>query len=135
MRVSKKYRLELHWDRVDYNRNDLASLTGAYFTGPVLEDAEEVKENDELTLDMTSQHLVFIDDYYHAFLRWKGVEYRDGKIFLGDATIKGKHINSIEVLRDNDWILIDCSEHEEKKHPFHLVYWAEVCKVSGEVKY
>jgi hypothetical protein len=135
MRVSKKYRLELHWTSIEYNRSNVATLKGAYFTGPVLKEAAQVQENDQLTLDMTQQHLVFVPEYYQAVLKWKGVEYKDACVFLKDATIKGKHINSIETLQDRDWLLIDCLDHEEKRHPFHLVYWAEVKKEDGGNKY
>ena len=135
MQVLQKYRLELHWQSVERNKEDVAVLKGAYFCGPVLEDAEKLREEDELTLDMTMQHKVFIPDYYQAVLRWKGVSYGRGKIFLKEAWIRGKYVNSIEVLENTDWLLIDCMEHEEKRHPFNLVYWAEVCKQGGESKY
>jgi len=135
MRVMTKYRLELHWNKVDYPADDVASLKKAYFMGPVLKDAAPISPNDQLMLDMTYQHQIFIPEYYQALLQWKGVEYRDGKVFLKSATLKGKHLNSLEPLDNTDFILIDCKEHEEAKHPFHLVYWAEVYKESKEVKY
>jgi len=135
MRVVTKYRLELHWDSVEHNENELAVLRGAYFSGPVLVEAEQLREEDSLILDMTSQHMLFIPDYYQSTLNWKGVEYKGNKIFLKEAWVKGKYVNSIEPLRDTDWILIDCREHEESKHPFNLVYWAEVCKEDKEKKF
>ena len=135
MKVLRKYRLELHWDSVDYNREDVAVLRGAYFTGPVLKNAAQINQEDELILDMTQQHLVFVPDYYQATLKWKGVEYRNNKVFLKEAYIKGKYVNSLEKLENDDWILIDCKDHEEKKHPFLLVYWAEVHKKERERKY
>lgn len=135
MRVINKYRLELRWDSVEYNRDNVATLAGAYFTGPVLKEAAQIRENDQLTLDMTSQHSIFIPDYYQAVLQWKEVEYKQGKVFLKGATVKGKYVNSLDTLKASDWILIDCFEHEEKKHPFHLVYWAEVRKVDGDEKF
>lgn len=135
MDVIEKYRLELHWETVEYNSDEVAVLKGAYFRGPVLQDAAKLRENDELILDMTTQHLVFIPDYYQATLNWKGVQYQGNQIFLKEAWIRGKHINSVETLSDTDWLLIDCREHEEVKHPFHLVYWAEVRKAEGKEKY
>ena len=131
----KRYRLELRWNSVEYNTEDIAVLKGAYFCGPVFDDAEKLRDEDELILDMTTQHQIFIPDYYQATLHWKGVEYKADKVLLKDARIRGKYINSLEPLVNTDWILIDCKYHEEKKHPFHLVYWAEVCKRSGEIKY
>ena len=134
MRVSNKYRLELHWDKVGYDKEE-ALPQGAYFSGPVIKEAARIQPNDELILDMTSQHIVFIPDYYQAVLKWKGVDYKQDRVFLKDVTIRGKHVNSIETLKDNDWLLIDCSQHEEEKHPFNLVYWAEVRKETGEGKF
>lgn len=134
-RVLNKYRLELRWESVSYNDEEVASLQGAYFTGPVLKETARINENDQLTLDMTLQHRIFIPEYYQATLKWKGVEYKGDKVFLKGATIKGKYVNSIETLRNSDWLLIDCADHEEKKHPFHLVYWAEVRKIDGEEKF
>lgn len=135
MDVIEKYRLELHWDAVEYNSDEVAVLRGAYFSGPVLKEAAKLRENDELILDMTTQHLVFIPDYYQATLNWKGIQYWGNQIFLKEAWIRGKHINSVEALADKDWLLIDCREHEEAKHPYHLVYWAEVRKAEGKEKY
>jgi hypothetical protein len=135
MRVINKYRLELRWQKVEYNQDNEASLVEAYFTGPVLKEAAKIRENDQLTLDMTSQHSIFIPDYYQSVLMWKSVEYVPGKVLLKGATLKGKYVNSIDTLKNTDWILIDCFEHEEKKHPFHLVYWAEVRKSDGAEKF
>lgn len=135
MRVMQKYRLELHWDSVEYSRDNVAVLKDAYFSGPVLKEAAKLREEDQLTLDMTPQHKIFVLDYYQAVLNWKGVVYKDNKIFFKEAWIKGKYINSIETLKSKDWILIDCREHEEKKHAFHLVYWAEIHKADQEKKF
>jgi len=154
MDVLNKYRLELHWDSVSYNRDDVAVLKGAYFSGPVLKDAVALQEEDQLTLDMTKQHWIFppMKDFYQVVLNWKGVVYRDDKIFLKEAFLKGKYINSLEKLENQDWILIDCKEHDtakmagrrgrrlapgvyETKYNHSLVYWAEVHKPSKETKY
>lgn len=154
MKILNKYRLELHWDSVSYNRDDVAVLKGAYFSGPVLKDAEKLRDEDVLTLDMTDQHLVFpaVADFYQAVLNWKGIEYKGAKIFLKEAHIKGRYVNSIETLRNNDWILIDCKDHDLKKmvgkrgkklapgvyqtiYNHSLVYWAKVMKAEGEAKF
>ncbi len=154
MRVLDKYRLELRWDLVSYNRDNVAVLKGAYFSGSVLKDATQLQEEDSLILDMTQQHLIFppMDSFYQAVLTWKGVDYRGDKIFLKEAYVKGKYINSIETLKDKDWIVIDCKEHDTKKmlgkrgkklapgvyqtlYKHSLVYWAEVMKTEGGNKY
>lgn len=154
MDVLAKYRLELHWDSVSYNRDDVAVLKGAYFSGSVLKDAVQLREDDQLTLDMTQQHLIFppMKDFYQTVLTWKGVVYKGDKIFLKEAYLKGKYINSLEKLENQDWILIDCKEHDTKrmegrrgkriapgvyqtKYNHSLVYWAEVRKATKETKY
>jgi len=137
MDVLKKYRLELHWDSVEYPQDDKAVLKGAYFTGPVLSDAAQINDDDQLMLDMTKQHVILaaMDDYYQAVLKWKGVNYRDDKVFLKEVWVQGKYVNVLERLENDDWILIDCKEHEESKHPYLLVYWSEVHKKEGERKY
>jgi hypothetical protein len=137
MDVLTKYRLELHWDSVEYSEDDVATLKGAYFTGPVLSDAAQINDPDQLILDMTKQHVILaaMEDYYQAVLTWKGVEYKEDKVFFKEARIRGKYINALEKLENDDWILIDCREHEEKNHPFLLVYWAEIYKKEKERKY
>lgn len=134
MKVLDKHRLELRWQRVWY-KGEVAILDGAYFCGPVLKDTERLRENDNLTLDMTDQHLIMVPDFYQAKLSWKQVVYKDNKIFLPGVTIKGKYVNSLERLTANDWILIDCKNHDDKNHPYHLVYYAKVMKKEGECKY
>ncbi len=152
--ILTKYRLELHWESVSYNRDDVAVLKGAYFSGPVLEDVLQLQEEDVLTLDMTRQHLIFtsVEDFYQAVLNWKGVENKEDKIFLKEAYVRGKYINSIETLENKDWILIDCKEHDTAKmmgrrgkrlargvyqttYKHALVYWAQVMKAEGGQKY
>lgn len=135
MRVAGRYHLELRWDTVEYNRDDVAVLKGAYFCGPVFKDAAKIEDVDDLVMDMTEQHSIFIPDYYQAVLSWKGVEYNRDRVSLKEAWIKGKYVNSIETLEDTDWILIDCRQHDAKKHPFHLVYFSEVCKENKEKKF
>jgi len=152
LRVIDKYRLELHWRFVEYNEDDVAVLKGAYFCGPVLKDAEKLRDKDKLIVDMTSQHQIFIPDYYQAVLEWEGVQYKGDRIFLKEALLQGKHVNAVETLQNNDWLLIDCKDHDVKNyqgrkgkkvaagayqtnytHP--LVYWAEVRKAEGEEKF
>ncbi len=154
MGILNKYRLELHWTSVSYNRDDVAVLQKAYFSGPALKDAEQLREEDNLILDMTEQHLIFppMDDFYQAILDWKGVEYKGDKIFLKEAFIKGKYVNSIETLEDKDWIVIDCKEHDTKRmagrrgkkvapgayqtvYKHALTYRSKVMKVEGGTKY
>jgi len=135
MQVLEKYRLELHWASVIYNSDAVAVLKGAYFEGPVLVEAERLVEEDSLVLDMTSQHALLIPNYYQATLQWKGLDYKDDRIYLKEAYIEGMYVNSIDVLKPTEYILIDCKEHELATHIYHLVYWAEVRKDNKESKF
>lgn len=154
MKVLPKYCLELHWKDVEYFQEDVATLTGAYFTGPVLKQAAQINGEDYLLLDMTSQHLLFppMADFYQAYLTWKGVEYKEDKVYLQEAWLKGKYVNSLEKLDKEDWILIDCKGHDtedynprkgkrlapglyQQKYNHLLVYWAEVHKKDRGAKY
>ena len=152
--VLDKYRLELHWASVSYQAEDVAVLKGAYFSGPVLKDAEQLRDEDNLILDMTQQHLIFppMEGFYQAVLSWKGVQYEGDKIFLKEAHIKGKYVNSLETLENKDWVRIDCTAYDTAKmmgkrgkrlargvyttkYDHALVYWAEVMKAEGKEKY
>ena len=135
MYVIDKYRLELRWGKVEYNREDVAVLKQAYFIGPVLLDSAQLLYEDSLVIDMTSQHSLLVEDYYHATLSWKGVQYKRDRIVLTEAWIKGKYVNSIETLENTDWILINCTQHDQKKHPYNLVYFSQVCKEDKERKF
>ena len=135
--VLQKYRLELHWSSVEYPTEDVAVLKGAYFTGPVIKDAARLRDEDQLTLDMTAQHAIFtpMSDYYHGILSWKGVSYKEDRIFLNETFIRGKYVNALETLEDHNWILIDCTQHEEAQHAFQLVYWAKVMLENDQEKF
>jgi hypothetical protein len=137
LKVLKKYRLELHWDSVSYDTDEVASLKGAYFTGPVLKEAARINDEDQLIMDMTKQHAILpaMEDYYQALLKWRGVEYKEDCVYLKEASMQGKYVNSLERLENDDWILIDCREHESEKHPYLLVYWSEVHTKDQGAKY
>jgi len=154
MKVLPKYRLELRWKDVEYKTDDVAHLKGAFFTGPVLKHAAQINPEDHLLLDLTKQHVIFppMADYYHAFLDWKGVEYKENKVYLKEAWVRGKYVNTLEKLSKDDWILIDCKGHDTEdyapkkgkrvapgvhmqKYNHLLVYYAEVQKKEEERKY
>jgi hypothetical protein len=43
--LSDRYRLEIHWKSLSYERDGLCKFDGAYFSGPALQDA--LRLNDE----------------------------------------------------------------------------------------
>ena len=126
---SDKYRLELHWDGIEYHDQETAKLKGALFSGPALKIAQKINPEDQIKMDLTPQHLVVLDSYYIVTLEWKGVEYTaDGKARLIGAIIRNPELKTLHKLNGQDYIIIDTRKHEEKTHAFHLVYDSEVVR-------
>lgn len=154
MKVLSKYRLELHWDSIDYSQEGIASLKGSYFTGPVLKQAAQLNDQDQLLLDMSQQHVIFppVTDYYQATLHWKGIAYQEDRVILKNAWITGKYVAKVEKFNDQDWLLIDCKGHDTedykpkkgkrvapglytKVYKHQVVYYAEIQRKEGGEKY
>lgn len=131
--VSERYRLELHWSKVVYEQEGIAKLSGSYFCGPVLSEVEELNQEDKMPLDFANQYIVFVPQYYIATLSWKGVRQTPEKIYLSKVLLKNMYLNSVPQLNDNDYILIDTTNHADDKHHFHLVYPAYLLKSTGEL--
>jgi hypothetical protein len=124
-----KYRLELHWDKVEYHNDSSATLKGAYFSGPVLSSAQKINGADSINVDLTPQHIIVMDSYYIVKLAWSSVEYLpDGRVLLGKAVITNDQLKTLHKLEDQDFIIIDTEKHEEKTHAFHLVYDSQVVR-------
>jgi hypothetical protein len=125
----EKYRLELHWKKLRYLNDETAVLEGACFRGPVLQDAVQLEAPDFIDLDLTPQMLSLLDSYYIVRLSWQGVRYEaDGSILLTEAVISNTYLKTIHKLSDDDFILINTEKHEEKTHPYHLVYESQVMR-------
>jgi len=132
MRVLDSYRLELHWESVDKNKDDSCNLTGAYFSGPVLAEAERINTKDSIRIDLTPQYSKILTHHYFVDLFWGNVEYKDGIVILQDVVLKGYLVNIISNLKHGDYILIDTSKHDGDKHLYNLVYRGAVMNKSGE---
>jgi hypothetical protein len=134
MRLGEKYRLELRWKGVKYEQEGICKLDGAYFTGPALSDAEEVQSNDEIMLDFYSQYIILVKGVYVAKLSWGEVKYNPDKtISLKDANIThNSELNRVPKLRDDDYLVIDTSNHEMAIHRFHLTYKTYVVNSAGK---
>ncbi len=129
----EKYRLELHWDSIEYRGNGVANLKGAYFSGPALSLAQQIQAPDTISLDLTPQHLIVLDSYYIVKLVWKGVQYKDeGKVHLTGAQFSNRELKSLHKLENDDYIVIDTEKHEEKTHAYHLVYDSQVLRKDRE---
>ena len=123
MRLGRdRYRLELHWSDVIYEREGVAKLSGAYFSGPALKISQKLNDKDEINIDMTNQYVIFVPNFYIAKLKWDGIEYTATSVKLKTAIIENKFVNSIPQLKKNDYFVIDTFKHEEQTHAFHLNY-------------
>ena len=131
--ISEKFRLEIYWKRVTYERAGIAKLIGCYFTGPVIKDVEELNQEDTMLLDFGNQYRVFVANYYVAKLHWLGVRHSPNKIFIDNVTLENKYLNSVPKLNNDDYILIDTKDHEDDKHQYHLSYPAYLINSDGNI--
>ena len=128
----EKYRLELHWDSVEYHSDSVANLVGARFTGPVLRNALKLEAPDSIELDFTSQLLVLVDSFYIVTLLWEKCEYSaDGSIKLIGATLSNGLLKKLHKFDTGDYVVINTEKHEEATHAFHLVYESSVVRGDG----
>ena len=130
--ISEKYRLELHWSKVKYNRDQIATLDGCYFSGPVLREVWQLNQKDYIDLDFAGQYIIFVDSYYVARLSWNSVNHTPDKIFLGKVALKNLNLNSVPKLNNNDYIVIDTQDHEDYKHKFNMVYPSYLIRDDGQ---
>lgn len=131
--LSERYRLELHWEKVKYKQDDICELIGAYFSGPVLSNAEKIQNNDSIKLDFFKQYLIFVKDVYVGELSWTEVVYSGKIVILKDAKIThDSESNKIPKLNDTDYLVIDTANHEMAVHAFNLVYITYVLNKEGE---
>ena len=122
--LSNRYTLELHWEKALYEQDGICKLYKAYFSGPVLLEAERIKDNDNIALDFYHQYLILVENVYVAKLFWGEVIYdKENKVWLRDAFIRHDlELNRVPKLKDNDYLVIDTSNHTTEKHPFNFVY-------------
>jgi len=133
--ISEKYRLELHWKKVKYESEGVCNLEKACFSGPALSDAEEVLPNDEILLDFYSQYIILVKNVYVGRLSWGAVKYnKNNTISLMDAKIThASELNKVPKLKNNDYLVIDTSNHEMAVHMFNLTYKTYVVNKGGEL--
>lgn len=129
--LSERYRLELHWSKVFYDTEGICKLSNAKFSGPALNEALKLNDNDFILLDFFKQYFLVVSGVYVAKLSWGMVTYNsDGTISLGDAMIThDTQLNKAPKLLDTDYLVIDTSDHEVEKHAFSTVYRTYVVNV------
>lgn len=133
--LGERYRLEVRWKEVKYERSGICKLVDAYFSGPVLKEAEKINDNDSIMLDFYNQYVIFVKNVYVGKLSWKAVIYSgDGTITITDAQIThDTELNRVPQLKDDDYLVIDTSNHEIEVHAFNLLYTTYVVNAAGEL--
>ncbi len=133
MLLGEKYRLELHWDTVIYERDGVCKLNNASFSGPVLSISNVINPNDNIMVDFFNQYAILVNNVYVAKLSWKEVKYnKDSSVTLSDCFLThDTELNKVPKFRDNDYIVIDTKNHEEAIHAFNLVYISYVVNENG----
>ena len=122
--LSERFRLELHWKKVLRPKAGEMYLTEAYFSGPVLAQADKINDNDTIRLDFCSQFIVLTRAVYVGDLKWGEVVYnKNGTITLKNARIEyDADLKDIPNLETKDYLVIDTSGHENEKHLNNLLY-------------
>lgn len=128
---SEKYRLEIRWKKVTYLNDQSVKLEGCYLTGPVIKEVWQLQDEDYINLDFAKQFAIFLDRYYVATLRWKGVRHTPNQIFLDNVTFNHNDLSLVPKLTDADYIVIDTKDHENEKHMYNLFYKAYLLKKDG----
>ena len=132
--ISERFRLELHWKKCIHSKAGEMHFTDAYFSGPVLKQAEKMNDSDHITLDFSGQTMIIVKGVYTGTFVWNGVEYGDGKIFLKAAVmLYDKDLKNIPKLNDSDYLVIDTRDHENEKHNYNALYTTYVVNKGDEL--
>jgi hypothetical protein len=110
-------------------------LIGAYFSGPVLAQADRINNNDSIRLDFCSQFVILVRNVYVADLKWGEVVYnKNNTITLKDAIIVyDPDLEGIPNLEKKDYLVIDTSGHENQKHLYNFLYPTYVVNKNSEL--
>jgi len=133
--LSERYRLEIHWKKAVYEQDDMCKLEGCYFSGPALQMAAKINNNDNINIDFYKQYVVLVKNVYVARLNWGEVVYnKNNTVTLKNARIThNTEFNKVPKLKDTDYIVIDTKKHEAAIHHLHLVYESFVVNENGEL--
>ena len=131
--VSEKFRLEVHWKKVNYGKEGVSNIQGCYLSGPVLKEVDQLNEEDFIKLDFSNQYIIFVKNYYISELSWSGVKHTTEKIFLYNAKLENMNINVVPKLKNKDHIVIDTQNHEDEKHQYNMTYTSYLLKADGSL--
>lgn len=133
MLLGEQYKLIFRWDKVYYVGNNVCTFENAYFTGPVLKQAEKINEGEFIRLDFTKQYYIAVDNYYVLDLHWGIVSYTTDKVMLGQTKFMyNKEWKKAHILNNTDYIVIDTRGHEMEDHYKNLVYYSYVVDKEGQ---
>jgi hypothetical protein len=132
--LSEKYKLEIHWEKTNYENDGICNLENAYFSGPVLSIAEKIKPNDNINLDFYKQYIVLTKNVYVANLSWGDVINGDNKVVLKTAKIThDTELNRVPKLKNTDYLVVDTSGHENEGHAYNFVYPTYVINIDSNL--
>lgn len=123
--LAEMFRLEIRWQDVLYEQEGVCTFVNAYFTGPVLQIAQKLEEDDHMLLDFYSQYINLVKGTYVGKFSWKGINYSDDsdKVFLNYAVMThDTELNNVPKLNQNDYFVVDTSNHTLEEHGNNLVY-------------
>lgn len=120
-KIKEKYKLYLKWDKAVIQQDRLA-LVGANFSGPATKDMLKLVENDFILLDLTAQCFPVVGTFFIMKFSWGRVQYQLEKIDLFSACFHTLDIKKHLDLFDDDYMLIDTSNHEPLEHGKNLTY-------------
>lgn len=138
MLLGERFRLEVHWSKVLRPEAGIMSLMGAYFSGPALAEASQINSNDYIKLDFCCQLVILVQNVYVGDLKWGEVVYKYKKekpiVGLKDAVITyDLELKNIPNLKNDDYLVIDTSGHENEKHLYNLLYPTYVVNGDNEL--
>lgn len=131
--IAERYRLEVHWQQAIYNQEGEAELVGCCFGGPVIGEVQEMNQQDAIDIDFGKQYLIFVPKYYVANVSWSGVRHTSQRIYLDNVVVRHSNINAVPKFKDNDFIVIDTTNHEDEKHEHHLTYPSYLINKDGDL--
>ena len=135
MRLGEKFRLEIHWDKAVYEKEDMCKLEGCYFSGPALSIAQQIQPNEHINLDFCGQYSIITKNAYVAKFSWGEVIYNSNNtITLKDATMShDSDFHRVPKLNNNDYIVVDTENHQFEIHHLNLVYKSYVINAENDL--
>lgn len=133
--ISEQFKLEIHWENVVYGEQGACFFTNAYLSGPALQIAQKINNNDNILLDLYSQYIVLSKGAYVLPFFWDTVTYSgDGKkVLLENARIvHNEDLTNAPKINSSDYIVIDTSDHRSDIHQYSMVYKALLIKEDHE---